>query len=271
MRALVRARAPAVAAAARALSTAPPPPKPSRFAFFDKLLPEDPPELRAYKAREARLIREQVGRSKFMDAHRAAGADKLFVATGDLAAPAADALFPELELAPVAGGGGGGGAPAGALFSRARATVLTLAFQGLGQTQLAPWHAALAALPAAPARAGASPPPHGVQLLNVLFLQGWFWRAARGIVAGATAAALPPGLVRDATHTASETSARATDHFCDAARVHNKLMAHVFIVDARGHVRWRAHGAAADGEADAMAYAAAALAATPQRGEAGGA
>ena len=45
--------------------------------LFDRLLPEDPPELKAYKARESRLIREQVGRSKFMDAHRAMGADKV--------------------------------------------------------------------------------------------------------------------------------------------------------------------------------------------------
>jgi hypothetical protein len=45
--------------------------------FFDRLLPEDPPELKAYKARESRLIRAQMGRSKFMDAHRAKGADKV--------------------------------------------------------------------------------------------------------------------------------------------------------------------------------------------------
>lgn len=45
--------------------------------LFDRILPEDPPELKAYKARESRLIREQVGRSKFMDAHRAMGADKV--------------------------------------------------------------------------------------------------------------------------------------------------------------------------------------------------
>jgi hypothetical protein len=45
------------------------------------------------------------------------------------------------------------------------------------------------------------------------------------------------------------------------------MMAHVLLVDARGRVRWRAHGAPAEGEADALAYAAAALAATPQRGE----
>ena len=45
--------------------------------FFDRLLPEDPPELKAYKARESRLIRAQMGRSKFMDAHRAKGVDKV--------------------------------------------------------------------------------------------------------------------------------------------------------------------------------------------------
>ena len=45
--------------------------------FFDRLLPEDPPELKEYKARESRLIRAQMGRSKFMDAHRANGADKV--------------------------------------------------------------------------------------------------------------------------------------------------------------------------------------------------
>jgi len=69
-------RARAARRAARLLSTVPgAPPKPP--GLFDRLLPADPPELAAYKAREARLIREQVGRSKFMDAHRAMGADKV--------------------------------------------------------------------------------------------------------------------------------------------------------------------------------------------------
>lgn len=178
---------------------------------------------------------------------------QLFVATGALSAPSPDDVFPSIDLDPVASGTL---ASSSAVLSRARATVVTLAFQGLGQSQVAAWHAGLVS---------AGFPPNS-QLINIVFLQGWIWRLLRGIVARSTAGALTPQLAAS-TFTASQPSARDTDHFCDAARIHNRMMAHVFIIDSRGNVRWRAHGAPAEGETDALVHAMFTLAGTPQRGE----
>lgn len=57
-------------------SASPSPAPPARKArFFDRLLGEDPEPLREYKARESRIVREQLGRSKFSDAARAWGGE----------------------------------------------------------------------------------------------------------------------------------------------------------------------------------------------------
>jgi len=222
--------------------------------FFDKLLDDEklPPALRERKAREARVLSEQFARSKFGDA-AAAPRDKRFTATDSLLAPFPDSLFPDLPLlsvgagaartsllSKVEGGGGGGGA-----------TLVTLAFQGRGQAQLPAWHGAL--LEARERGAAA-----GVALLNVLLLQGWFWRAAEGIVARSTARALHAEVARD-THLSVHGSAMEVDHIADRLKVHNRMMGWVFLVDGAGHVRWRAHGAPQEGEADAMLRAAVAL------------
>ena len=179
-----------------------------------------------------------------------------FVAAPELLAASADERFPHAMFESVTGG-----APVAAddIFAGARATIVTLAFQGLGQSQLRPWHAAISKSLAPPA-ASAAGPSRSVQLANVLFLEGWFWKLARGIIAQTTANALPPGPLRDATFLTVCPSSRDTDHWCDAARVHNRMMAHVMIVDSAGRVRWRAHGALAHGEQDSLASAALSLA-----------
>jgi len=187
----------------------------------------------------------------------------------ELLAPAPDALFPEATLTSVRDP-----APppvgSGELFSGAHATVVTLAFQGSSQAQLVPWHNGLwealapgaggyAAPPSAGARAhgGAVAP---LQLVNVLYLQGWLWQwqlVARA-VAGGTRAALPQE-VMEATYLAQQPSAREADHFCDRLRVHNRVMGHVLLVDRAGHVRWRAHGLPGEGEVAALVEATRAL------------
>lgn len=218
--------------------------------------------MREYKEREARVIKAQFARSKFVDAARAGGADKLYLAGPDLAAPSSENLFPESELesvrdppSPTVG--------TAELFSGSHATVVTLAFQGSSQAQLVPWHNALweglspgaggyAAPPSAGARAhGGTIAP--IQLVNVLYLQGWFWkwRAVVRAVAGGTRRALPRE-VMEATYLSLQPSAREADHFADKLGVHNRVMGHVFVVDRAGHVRWRAHGLPGEGEVDAL-------------------
>lgn len=180
-----------------------------------------------------------------------------------LVATSAASLFPALALEPVVEGAPPLTAPA--LFGGARATVVTLAFQGSSQRQLEPWHRALwealapppaSAPPAAPAAVVPALPP--VALLNVLYLQGWFWRLAGRVIKAATARSLPPGLAA-ATHVVLQPSARDADHACDALGVHNRMMGHVLLVDARGRVRWRAHGVPGEGEAAALVAACAAV------------
>lgn len=124
----------------------------------------------------------------------------------------------------------------------------------MGQAQLIPWHAAL------------SREANTYQLVNVLFLQGWLWRMVRGVIARSTAASLSPPIA-SCTFTALQSSARDSDHFCDGLQIHNRMMAHVFILDAHGAIRWRAHGSPAKGEIEALLFAVSTLASTPQRGE----
>ena len=71
------------------------------------------------KAREARVLKEQLARSKFGDA-AAVPRDKRFNATDALVAPHLDALFPDLPLAAIfpACRFRGGGADGIAVFVR---------------------------------------------------------------------------------------------------------------------------------------------------------
>lgn len=155
--------------------------------------------------------------------------------------------------------------PSSEIFSKSRATIVTIAFQGLGQAQLIPWHAALSRAAAELSSTSSSSSP-SYQITNILFLQGWFWRLVRGIIAQSTANSLTPTLA-STTFTALQPSARETDHFCDALQIHNRMMAHIFILDTNGAVRWSAHGEPAEGETDALIFAATTLSTTPQRNE----
>jgi len=126
--------------------------------FLSRLLPEEDAATRDFKAREQRVVWEQLRRGKLSDALRAgAGRDKLFVAPAAAEPPGAAAVapFPHTPLAAAALALEGLAAPAparggaAALFGAggAAATVVTLAFQGSGQQMLLPWHEALRASP----------------------------------------------------------------------------------------------------------------------------
>lgn len=267
--------------ARRLHSTAPPPPTPpppaAPSSLFERLrarlLPPDPPELAAWKAREARIVRAAFGRSRLADARAAGAARKPFVAPPAVVAPLAANAFPPVALTRLSDGAPG---DAAGVFASARATLVTLAYVAHGQAQLPPWTAvALPALGARPAfapplvagaAAAAGLPPAGaaagaaaggVQHLNILYLQGWFFRVfAPVVLRGAATAAGAGSHELHATGVAIEPSARAADHWADALRVDNRLMGHVFLVDAAGVVRWQAAGPPAEGEADNLVAAA---------------
>jgi len=257
------------ARAAASGSPPPPPPPPGAPAppatLFERLraalLPPDPPELAAWKAREARLVRASFGRSRLADARAAGAARKPFVAPPAVVAPLAANAFPPVALTRLADGAPG---DAAGVFASAPATLVTLAYVAHGQAQLPPWTAAalpaLRARPAFAARAGAGARAASggdVQHLNILYLQGWFFRAVAPVVLrGAARAAGEGSHELAATGVAFEPSARAADHWADALRVDNRLMGHVFLVDAAGVVRWQAAGPPADGEADNLVAAA---------------
>jgi hypothetical protein len=154
--------------------------------------------------------------------------------------PAAENAFPDTPLQAVAdsvarpGGAAGGGAPSlaaaaagpatlAAAFAAAPVTLVTIAFQGHGQAQLAPWHDAareafgglvpamgsLAGVGGSAAAATATP-AGGPRVLNLLYLQGYLFRALSGVMLRSTRGALPPD-VGDATALAFQVSLQATD------------------------------------------------------------
>ena len=227
---------------------------------FQSLISDDtlPPELRERKARESRVLRAQLNRSKFVDAATAA-TDKRSLSSEALSPPLPEARFPDLPLLHVAPAPGSAAASDTRSLLRASsggsgaaaATLVTLAFQGRGQAQLPPWHGALLE---ARERGAAG----GLQLLNIVLLQGWLWRATAGLVAGGTRRALHPAVACD-THLSVHGSAMEVDHIADRLGVHNRMLAWVFLCDGAGVVRWRAHGEPGEGEADAMLRAAEAL------------
>ena len=147
------------------------------FKIFDNLIPEDDPATKEAKEREARIIRAKMQRSKFAEAS-AVGKEKLFVATADVAPPTADRLFPALAPStPLVDGGPPAALPAA--FARYPVTLVSIAFQGMGQAQLPAWHEAFlaryapgglgAAAAPTPAGAGAAGAPR-VGLFNVIYL-----------------------------------------------------------------------------------------------------
>jgi hypothetical protein len=104
-------------------------------------------------------------------------------------------------------------------FAAADVTLVTLAFQAMGQAQLAAWHEAFlgafpaAVLPSRPAGAAAgadTAPPAPVRLVNLVYLQGWFFKAMSGLLSRSTLGALPENL-RPASGVLFEPSGQAAD------------------------------------------------------------
>lgn len=241
--------------------------------ILDKLLPELDPELKEFKERESRVIKDQIGRSKFTDALKAERKDKvrviyepeflillcnslftllqLFLATPALVPPQSQFLFPSFatynfRTQSVV--------PFPETFREAPVTILTMAYQAIGQGQLNEWHKtifnAIQPLPVGFPQETNNP----VRFMNVVYLQGWFWKLTESIIRNSSANALPPRL-RDCSSLVVEKSQQAQDHFCEKIAVHNRMMGYVYLIDSNGYIRWRAHGRPFDGELDALVRA----------------
>jgi hypothetical protein len=209
---------------AAAAAAAPRPCRRASWKLFDNLIPEDDAATKEAKEREARIIRAKMQRSKFAEAS-AASKEKLFVATADVAPPTADRLFPALApCTPLADGVGGGPAALPAAFAQYPVTLVSIAFQGMGQAQLPAWHEAFVARYApgvlaagAAGAAGAGAPRVG--LLNVIFLEGYVWRLLTGLIRGGLRRSVQPPEVAAHSVIAVETSEKAADGSCARACV----------------------------------------------------
>jgi hypothetical protein len=252
------------------LNTYPPPPSPpsqSIFpSFFNRILPDDglTATQREFKSRERKVIFDQLQRGKLSDALKAgAGRDKLFIAPATLA-ESSNVFFPDTPLTSVAAQlEVSSGVTPSSIFNQSKVTVVTIAFQALGQQMLQPWHAALfnessrlGIMPtqwlAASKTLQSSPTIStvnekekrdigSIQFLNIVYLQGWFFKLFQSVMLSSVKGALDPRTASSSA-VAFEPSLQKMDHFCEKLSIHNRMMGYVFIVDKEGRVQWSAHG-----------------------------
>lgn len=160
--------------------------------WFDRLIPEDDPETKLQKQKERELVLKKMTRSLFAEL-RAAPGEKT-IATAELIHGAHSNGFPSCTAVPLAEDG----VPSLVLpdaLSRSHATLVTLCFQALGQAQLKKWTEPFAKAfsplqingePAAAAAAWAAPPA----MLNILYLEGFFFSALRRVFVSSSRNAL---------------------------------------------------------------------------------
>lgn len=268
----------------RQLSSAKPPPPPPSVqqntsnilpSFFNRLLPDDglTASQREFKNRERKVIFDQLQRGKLSDALKAgAGRDKLFVAPATLA-EASNVFFPDTPLTAVAAQlEVSSDVTPSQIFNRSKATVVTIAFQALGQQMLQPWHEALynegSRLDLVPARWVVTSSETqksattllensdklmknsgSIQFLNIVYLQGWFFKLFRSVMLSSVKSALDQRTASSSA-VAFEPSLQKMDHFCEKLSIHNRMMGYVFIVDKEGKVQWSAHGPPVASELD---------------------
>lgn len=251
-----------------AKSNPPPSPPPSQSifpSFFNRILPDDglTATQREFKSRERKVIFDQLQRGKLSDALKAgAGRDKLFIAPATLA-ESSNVFFPDTPLTSVAAQlEVSSGITPSYLFSQSKVTVVTIAFQALGQQMLQPWHAALfnensrlgimptqwsaaSTLQSSPTTSAVNDKEKrdkgSIQFLNIVYLQGWFFKLFQSVMLSSVKGALDPRTASSSA-VAFEPSLQKMDHFCEKLSIHNRMMGYVFIVDKEGRVQWSAHG-----------------------------
>lgn len=131
-------------------------------------------------------------------------------------------------------------------------TVLTVSFKAYGRAQALEWQQTLydAGLVAdAQGAAGDDtfgdhhdglrhPPPGTLRVLDMNVMEGWVLRFFRGPLFRGLLQASPPWLADNVVaHLPTH-----TEVLCGELQVHNRLLGYVFLLDAQGRVRWRAHG-----------------------------
>lgn len=179
---------------------------------------------------------------------------QLFLAPPDIVAPLAENEFPGTEMVAVSSNESSASA---AVFSRAPATIVTVAFQGHSQQQLQPWlQTILTHLRPEPAFApGQAMRPDALQHVNILYLQGWFFKAFSSLIVRSTRRSFGVPALAEASAVTFQPSQRDMDHWADKLRIVNRMQGHILLVDRAGIVRWQAHGLPGPGELDNMVHA----------------
>ena len=250
-----------------------PSPSPSSIlpSFFNRILPDDglTKEQREFKSRERKVIFDQLQRGKLSDALKAgAGRDKLFLASNTIA-ESSTVYFPDTPLSAVSAqldNSIQNDITLSAIFGKSEATVVTIAFQALGQQMLQPWHSALfnktsgisiipvqwnsssssSSNPSNPSTTSSSDTKgdkylNSIQFLNIIYLQGWFFKIFSSIMLTSIKRALDSQTASSSAVT-FEPSLQKMDHFCEKLAIHNRMMGYIFIVNKDGKVVWSAHG-----------------------------
>jgi len=111
---------------------------------------------------------------------------QLHVADGTIAAPQASPLFPTFYMHAVAESGQQQVVEElnPLAFAPRPVTLVTVAFQALGQRQLDPWHQAFEAScsPVPLLASGTAAHPHQPALLNVVYLHGWLFKILKRLL-----------------------------------------------------------------------------------------
>lgn len=209
--------------------------------LFDRLIPEDDPETKKRKDMEREILKKKLGRSKIaemLSAHK----EKKFVATGAVEPIHTAALFPSGCAVQHLGEKESGQTvfdPA-LSFRNHKLTVVTMGFQAISQKQLEAWlgHAiAKLSSPSSPV-VSATDLKGEVALLNLVYLEGWFFKTMRGFFSKSVREGIIPE-VRDLSGIVFSTSEKDTDHFFERLNIHNRVMGYCWLVDSAGRIRWR--------------------------------
>lgn len=98
--------------------------------------------------------------------------------------------------------------------------------------------------------------PDALQHVNLLYLQGWFFKTFSGLIVRSTRRSFGVPALAEASAVTFQPSQRDMDHWADKLRIVNRMQGHILLVDRAGIVRWQAHGIPGPGELDNMVHAA---------------